>query len=96
MTLAIKTTVCLLAFIGAAAAQGTPTPLEPPPPAERRSIPGPKAPPSQFAPCVGIIDLKKRDACIERQTSKGNPAVPATDGGSDRKAPADPKAAPGK
>lgn len=45
--------------------------------------PLPQAPVEQFAPCRGITDLKKRDACIARQTSKGNPATPSLQDGKD-------------
>ncbi|MDX1484551.1 MAG: hypothetical protein R3229_08725 [Alphaproteobacteria bacterium] len=37
--------------------------------------PLPKAPVEQFAPCTGIIDLKRRAACIQKQTTRGNPAT---------------------
>ncbi len=48
--------------------------------------PLPEAPAERFAACRGIEDRARREACIERQTSKGNPAtgsVPDPQGGRD-------------
>tara|TARA_R110002110_G_scaffold347781_1_gene557866 strand:- start:931 stop:1239 length:309 start_codon:yes stop_codon:yes gene_type:complete len=51
-----------------------------PPPSAPVVSPLPEAPAERFAACKDIEDRARREACIERQTSRGNPATKSVPG----------------
>lgn len=65
----------LVASADVGRAQVGPVPTDAGTPRNLEATKDPRPPAEQFAACAGIADRAKRADCIERQTTRGNPAT---------------------